>query len=205
MGYMGFGMQKWIYNQRPRKLFGKRENKGGFDSIDSLFSSKDLNIEGRTIQKKESREELLKLVREKALKSKVLNTIIVVCLIVIMALLLYIFKPWSLQNSSNYIGQEERKFVEEKIEAFNISMEYGKYNLSKKAYSLAINDFNNALSLFPENSEALIFLTKSYLNDCLTNNNNCENAILKVEELLIRFPENAEFLSYKISIEEKIN
>jgi hypothetical protein len=43
MGYMGFGMQRWIYTLKPRKPFKKREKTMGYDTLDDNFLDFDNN------------------------------------------------------------------------------------------------------------------------------------------------------------------
>jgi tetratricopeptide (TPR) repeat protein len=205
MGYMGFGMQKWIYNQRPRRPFKKREKIGGHDTIDNYFAVKDIKIEGRTKLNPQSRKELLENINHRFNNSRNTSLIIAACVITITAIIVFYFKPWIVHNSTQYIVQEDNKIIAKKMESFNISMEYGRYNFSKKEYGLAIIDFENALAQFPKNKEALLLLAKSHINNCITNNNNCETALKKVNTLIKQNPDNIEYISYKIAIEEKIN
>lgn len=34
MGYMGFGLQKWVHRMNPRKPFQKRTKKAGYETLD---------------------------------------------------------------------------------------------------------------------------------------------------------------------------
>lgn len=43
MGYMGFGMQSWVYNKRPRRVFSKHEKIKSFTAIPKY--SRDFKIQ----------------------------------------------------------------------------------------------------------------------------------------------------------------
>ncbi len=66
---------------------------------------------------------------------------------------------------------------------------------------MAINEFSQALQFYPDNLNAAVGLTKSYLQDCLLNLQNCENAEASIIKLIEKYPENSEYLSYSISLE----
>lgn len=52
MGYMGFGMQKWIYTQKPKKLFSKEKKIYG-DHLDKLPHSNQFNNQSGLAYEKE--------------------------------------------------------------------------------------------------------------------------------------------------------
>ncbi|MCF8233727.1 MAG: hypothetical protein K9G67_02840 [Bacteroidales bacterium] len=48
MGYMGFGIQRWIYTMRPRKPFSGRRQRG--TGMDQDTPARNMNISGTAIR-----------------------------------------------------------------------------------------------------------------------------------------------------------
>lgn len=204
MGYMGFGMQKWIYSRRARKPFTRRSLETG-DTVEK-YTVGDLNIKGRTHRthlSPEERKETLRRISRRSLNNKILNIIISVSLITITVVVLVNIKPWKANGfSEQYILDENRKELVEKSEVFELSMEYGKSYLKRNAYESAIKEFRHALKVFPEDKEALDYLVKAYVKDCISNDNNCDTAKKILSDLIRKYPENFDYMSYRISIEK---
>lgn len=57
MGYMGFGMQRWIYTLKPRKPFKKREKSMGYDTLDDNFL--DFDNKELAFEKKRKRKQVI--------------------------------------------------------------------------------------------------------------------------------------------------
>lgn len=52
MGYMGFGMQKWIYTQKVKKAFSRNRFLSGTKNDSYDFQNDDLHIGGEIAQPK---------------------------------------------------------------------------------------------------------------------------------------------------------
>jgi len=204
MGYMGFGMQRWIYNQNPRKPFKNREGAGHNNIVERFFAVKGSKRKGLKKLSKEEREELIERIDGRYHNDKTGVIILLFSLVVILSMFLY-FKPWKAPNNPAVSEEVENQIFQEKTERFNMMMQYGKLHFMKNDYALAIIEFSTALSLFPENEEALVFLTKSYVNDCTHNNNNCLPAKKYLKLLLKKNPDHPEYNSYLIAVEVKLS
>ena len=95
MGYMGFGMQRWIYTMRPRKPFsGKRQR--GLD-MDQDSPARRMNISGTaTRNPRQLRENINQRVNEigrKWLLDRIFNLVYVAILLgaVVYLLIKYVF------------------------------------------------------------------------------------------------------------------
>ena len=91
---MGFGMQDWIFKQRPRKPFSKVRK----PSVDTIHrdSWNDLNIEGRTSKNievaRKSKQELLQKIHSRWIRGKIVNILILTSIFSIIILLLIRYK-----------------------------------------------------------------------------------------------------------------
>jgi hypothetical protein len=201
MGYMGFGMQKWIYTQRPRKPFSKRRRVTG-DTIEK-YTANELKIAGRTHKSstEKNRKIVLERIGRRSFNNKVVNICIAACIILLTILVLVELKPWAPTVNNEQYHIEQQKILDgEKKKSFNLSMAYGKNYLNKGDLVLAKQEFYNALEIFPDNTEALEYLIKSYVKDCIQNEVDCEKARLVLDKLIEKEPENIEYLSYRISL-----
>jgi cytochrome c-type biogenesis protein CcmH/NrfG len=204
MGYMGLGMQKWIYTQRPRKPFSKLRKLSIV--TDKRFAIDDLKVGGRTHKNPSKRD--IKLVLERmgrtSLRNKLLNLLIAFAIILLTYVILIKYEPWkSTENTEQYLIQQQEKALQLKIENFNMSISYGKHYLNKGDFVLAKQEFHHALEVFPNNQETLEYLVKTYMQDCITNEVNCEKTLILLDKLIEKEPNNLEYLSYKISLENK--
>jgi hypothetical protein len=108
MGYMGFGLQRWIFTLKPRKPFKKRENTMGYDTLDDNFldfDSKELAFKKRTkrnpksvnIENLEERIiERKKLFRFNLFWDKAYNSLVIIILIIIV--IIAIIKTTNIEN-----------------------------------------------------------------------------------------------------------
>lgn len=102
MGYMGFGMQRWISNMKPRKFLGKRnkpdgggnENIAGRD-IKDYYQLKPNKL-NRLLQKKYSgkyREKLSEELNKESKKQNIYYMLsLIIALVVVFVLLSYLAK-----------------------------------------------------------------------------------------------------------------
>jgi len=105
MGYMGFGLQRWITTMKPRKYFGKRnnpniehlENIAGHDILD-YYHLKPKKLE-KLLQKKYSIEDSEKFKNELASQNKKQSfyalLVIIFALAVMGALLFYLSEKFN--------------------------------------------------------------------------------------------------------------
>lgn len=203
MGYMGFGMQNWIFKQRPRRPFSKDRKPSG-DTINNTEWG-DLHIGGLASHNIELAErekiEFMQRIANRRKKEKIFTGIFLFFIISLLLILMF-KKPLQKITSSGQNLAEEQKQLDQDIQAqFILSMNYGIYYFENGEFDLAINEFSHALQFYPDNLDATVGLAKSYLQDCLLNRQNCKNAEASIIKLIEKYPENSEYLSYSISLE----
>ncbi len=203
---MGFGMQNWIFRQRPRRAFSKKRKSFG-DTVPRKVA-KDFYISGRTqkdpVYGDQDKIYYLGRIRNRLFKDKIISLLISLILLSI-GVALYIYQPWKhFQISNEEFIAQQIKAIQEQREIFQMSVDYGNYYLASGEIASAINEFKHALKIFAENQEANEGLARAYLEDCLTNDKNCENASVLLDSLIAKYPYNSQYLSYKISLENKL-
>lgn len=179
MGYMGFGMQNWIFRQRPRRAFSKDRKPTG-DTIPRLVT-KEFNISGRAQKNPEQIEQnkryYLGRIRKRSIKDKIVSALILAA-IFLSVFLLYKFQPWKrFEVSKEDLILAQQNAEQRKKAAFDMTLSYGNRKLVDGEIESAIKEFEHALKIFPNSLEATVGLAKSYLMDCETNQNNCEKAV----------------------------
>ena len=203
---MGFGMQNWIFKQRPRRAFSKIKKPSG-DTVPRKVA-RDFQISGRTqknpIYAEQDKKYYLRRIRNRLIKEKITSLLIALTILII-GVSISIYQPWKkFQLTMDEFLVQQRDVKLEEKEIFEMSVDYGNYYLAGGEIASAINEFKHALKIFAENQEANEGLAKAYLQDCLTNDNNCENASILLDSLIAKYPYNSQYLSYKISLENKL-
>ena len=69
MGYMGFGLQRWIYTLKPRKPFKKREKTIGYDTLDDNF----LDFDNKELTFKKKKQKIVVSVNIENLEERILE------------------------------------------------------------------------------------------------------------------------------------
>ena len=153
MGYMGFGMQRWIYSRSPRKLFVK----------DRIPSFSPLQKYYRTFSIKK------RVVINKRLAG-LYSILVATGFILVMIFSFNNFKNYSntqTKEVSNLIKLEDKK-------AFVFLVRSGKNRLAENRIKDAYYEFHLAHKIYPksENLNKLLVETLSIL--CIDNNNYCK-------------------------------
>ncbi len=185
MGYMGFGMQKWIYSQKPRKPFSK-ERTPGYDTLPG-HSNDEFSDGGLPSQNMESIDERISegkfRIKSHWIRNRIGDFIIASVIIVIIILVIIRFVSqtgiWSSEDLS-----ARQKAESETRRAYELSMEYGIGHFEKGEHDEAIVEFKNALRLYPQDNVALDALAATYYKLCLTENRYCNEAILSYNQLI---------------------
>jgi hypothetical protein len=90
MGYMGFGMQKWIYAQKPRKPF-TREQVHGLDNMPG-HANHELSDYGAPSQNMESINERISIGKHSMLRKWIRNRLgDLILVIIILIIVVWIF------------------------------------------------------------------------------------------------------------------
>jgi len=149
MGFMGFGMQKWIYTMRPRKPFSMKR-KGSFSRIPTY---------NRYFQLQSSKDTT--------------NYNFEIILLTIFAIILTSTLPKWHDYAIERHKQEIAYAKAQDDKAFNFLIKSGKYRLSKGSLAGAYSEFKLAEDIRPNDAElnALLFETLSRL--CINYKKHC--------------------------------
>lgn len=185
MGYLGFGLQKWIYTMKPRKPFMKRSKKVGYDTIETTenkeFKLKDSVSTNPDILEDSINESKKRINRY--FKLDFLNSLFIILSILVLSILAY----WTIKNYESDTKRNNKTFKEreirEKNNAIYVLTESGMYHLKNNEIENAIKDFKLALDIDSENLKALKYYIISLSVDCEKNSKNCENALEFYEKL----------------------
>lgn len=106
MGYMGFGMQKWIYTMKPRKFLGKRNKPNGESQssfaehkIIDYYHIKPNRLENLRLIKYpfKYREKLRIQMKEEGSKQRIFSIIsLIISLLVLISIIIYFSKTFEL-------------------------------------------------------------------------------------------------------------
>lgn len=179
---MGFGLQKWIYSQRPRKPFKKRESTLGLEYID-IEQGRSFSKEGSFVPNPIGVEERIEETKRRyRINSKLEKIKYLLYLLIISAIIIAIIinrnKPKTEQYKTTVNNNKEN--IKNALKLF---IESGKDNLEWNNINSAIEEFERALNLEPNNIEALNYYVLALTIDCEQNNRNCEKAIETFERL----------------------
>ena len=156
MGYMGLGLQKWIYGMRPRKPYSM-QRKGSFTEVPTYsraFKLQYSNNEGSY------------------------NFGIV--LFVVMVLLIALSIPRWLEDSKKRHQYELALAIQKDNDAFTFLLKSGKSRLHKGRISGAYSEFKLAYAIKPNNKELNSLLLETLEILCLDYNRHCDD-YLKLE------------------------
>lgn len=162
MGYMGFGMQRWIYNRSLRKPFSKRGQIPSFSAIPKY---------SRTFK-------IIPHIPESKPKYVVIGIVTFISLLFLTKLYTNKFVLYS--NNYTKVNQERLKAID--IEAFNFLLNSGKLHLKRNNISGAYSEFILAYKVNPNNKklnqlliETLSILCKKDISYCAELNGFLDN------------------------------
>lgn len=206
---MGFGLQKWIYQMKPRKPFKKGNKIAGYETQD-IHNQKEFNLKETYSTNPEIIENRLKEAKKKSLinwrKQKFYGLLIVLALISVFALIYFNASYFNNSASHDHYKLMAKKDQQEKADALILLIKTGKHHLYNNEIENAITNFKLALNIDPDNSVALYNLILALSVDCENNSNNCEEAIEYYGKLkkLDKNQISEEFESRMVMVEEKI-
>ena len=163
MGYMGFGMQSWVYKMRPRKPFSM-ERKMSFDPLTKY--SRQFKIQ----------PSVNKNVR--------LKNLLLVLSILIMIPLLFNISMGFVDYNRNHYRLMGKRIQNENKEAFDFLIDSGKYRLSINNFIGAQSEFKLAVKIYPENKEAYQLLIETTSILCDNDNKYCDELVLLMDSEL---------------------
>jgi tetratricopeptide (TPR) repeat protein len=170
MGYMGFGLQKWIYRQMPRNAFSK-ERKLEYDSISKNhhdFSPKPA-------------------IKPTKNKQKALVSIgILLILISFSVYLISTFYKYS-HNRKNTTEIELKKIEKQ---AFKVLCNSGIVYFERQNWSKAKAEFELALKLEPDDLKLNLYFAQTLLWLCKSEKQKCTEAIEYLNSISSKHPKN---------------
>ena len=150
MGFMGFGMQKWIYTMRPRKPFSM-QRKGSFTVLPS-------NSRKFRLQPSENKGSY---------------NIAIVLLIVFPLLIGLMIPKWSVYEDKRNMEEIEFRLAKDNY-AFNFLIDSGKKRLSSGKIYGAYSEFTLAHNIKPNHKELNSLLLETLEILCFDYNNHCD-------------------------------
>jgi len=196
---MGFGMNKWIYKQRPRKFF-KSRNIPLFNEIDQIKSDYNPKFANNpnSISDKKNRKE-----REYALKLQNKFDAVIVLIISLILIISIVGIYISLEEHADAYYNLERQQLSEKFNAesygIEIILKSADRNFERYFIDEAISEYKNALNLSPRNPDALIGLVKSYMYLSAKDKQMSKQALIYLNKLKKVSPqENYYMMEYSI-------
>lgn len=185
MGYMGFGLQKWIYNLKPRKPFKKGTKSAGQETHE-FDKSKRFNLKETSTSNPELAELRLKETTERiklnTRREKLFSSLFIIGLIVIVAFIYYGVIDFS-KKGNEIQKTTTARITKEKQNALDLLIKSGNLNLKSNEIGNAINDFKLALNIDENNTIALYNLILALSIDCEMNSKNCLETIQCFEKL----------------------
>lgn len=182
---MGFGLQKWIYNMKPRKPFKKGNKNPGYDTLEFL-NSQEFRLSETTINNPEIIEERLKASKKRiALRvrvGRIYSVLIIAGILGISALVYQIISNYMSIYHENHNAVVRLNTMEEQ-NALAVFIESGILNMKTNEIEKAIEDFRLALHIDPENRLALYNITLALSLDCELNARNCDETFEYFERL----------------------
>ncbi len=183
MGYMGFGMQKWIYKQRPRRPFSK-ERKSYCSTLpdheyQNAYTDNNIKLSGRISDNELSEEELHEQKVLKRSKLFIRGTFITLAI----GLFFGLISHFSLKED-NYFAKErtrheiiQKRQAFEHDEAYKLLIKSGKIAMENRRYDSAIKEFDQALKISHDHLESRELLVDALIHSCSEEGKNCDRAI----------------------------
>lgn len=188
MGFMGFGMQRWIYTQRPRQFFSK-ERKSIGNSLPSYTNRID------TTQRVISSKKWIYKPTHWTIKVLIVSTFLILMGLITLSLFGMVYKGnalISLTNdiTSNVIHQQKL----EKDEAYSLLTNSGRQLYQKGDYHEAFNELMRAHKLYPNAIYHHVQFANMYTDLCNSQNLYCLEAA-EMKKQLTQVHEGNEYLN----------
>ena len=152
MGYMGFGMAKWVYKQRPKKAFAKSAGKPSCNVLTDYkrkFKLKPSNTFGR--------------------RKLNFEIIIVLATVLFFTFLLFKFDNYE----SNIVKAKHQSAIIKDEMIFNYLLDSGIYHLEHNNYENALSEFILAEKINPEDKKLHRLMTEVYYVLCESESRHC--------------------------------
>jgi hypothetical protein len=184
MGYMGFGLQKWIYNMKPRKPFKKSNKNSGFENYDQ--SNREFKLKESYSSNPEILDERIneakRRIKFNIRLDNIHSSIYIISLLALAIFAFFGINNYGERNQETQTIMSSRKLQEEK-NALTVVMKSGINYLNNNEIENAIKEFELAITIEPKSEEALYYYVLSLSIDCENNNRNCESSVEFFETL----------------------
>jgi tetratricopeptide (TPR) repeat protein len=185
MGYMGFGLQKWIYNLKPRKPFKKGTKGKGYETHE-FGNPKEFKLK-ETGTSNPALAELRLIETRKRIQlntriERLFSVLFIIGLIVFFAFM-YLGVFDSSKKSKETQKVASTRITNERQYALELLIRSGELNLKNNEIENAINDFILALNIDENNTTVLYNLILALSIDCEMNSRNCVETIQWFEKL----------------------
>lgn len=191
MGYMGFGLNKWVYKQRPHKFFSK-ERKPIADTLPkhesgSIFNSDTPQLRGRLKEHKSAEE--LKEQRFVQLTNKVYRIIIYIAALITSV---YIAVNYHANRESREAAAKARfeklkaREKNEMSKSRQMYYEYAQYHIKNGDYKRAVSEFRSLVDLTPTDTKAIEAYANALYLFCINDTMECEQALVQYQRLIKR-------------------
>lgn len=180
MGYMGLGLQRWVYSQKPRKFFSKdRTNPGSSFDIGSDSGAK---VAGRAGDPKEARKRVNRYF-ELSRQARAIGSVVLAAIALLLGWLAYAIYS---TPAPEYIHDEhlrarrleavQQRNAEERQNAYLLLMESGNEHFRKREFEWAIEEYTKAGRIFPKAEAPTIGIARSYKYLCEYYGQSCAEA-----------------------------
>ncbi|MCB0550658.1 MAG: hypothetical protein KDD19_24015 [Phaeodactylibacter sp.] len=180
MGYMGSGLQRWIYTQRPRKFFSKeRTNPGNSFDIGADSGTK---VAGRAGKPSEARKRVNEYF-ERNRQARYISLMALLGILMMAGGLAYDLyhaptPKYSREDYQKAAHQEAvaQRNAEEQQNAYLLLLNSGDEHFRKRQFEWAIEEYSKAAEIFPKATEPAIRIARSYKYLCAYYGQNCAEA-----------------------------
>ena len=182
MGYMGSGLQRWIYTQRPRKFFSKeRTNPGSSFDIGADSGTK---VAGRAGDKKAARERVDRYFEQSRLARET-GILVLAAIVFLLGWLAYTIytspNPEISQDEhlhTRHLEKIRQQNAEERQNAYLLLLQSGDEHFRNRQFEWAIGEYTKAAGIFPEAAEPMARIANSYKYLCEYYGQDCEKVEL---------------------------
>ncbi len=187
MGYMGLGLQKWIYRQRPRRFFSK-DRKPIHSEIDVIQVKKFLPAFSTGHKVEESLAKRDRYSKIKRRKSKIRSLL---SLLLFMILLIFIKAQFSLDEYAQDLNSRKKAAHRiDKNTAYRVMTISGRLAYERGDYTNAYEEFMRAEKLYPKAIYHKVYLANMYKKLCVEKGLYCAETEVYTASLRQRYSSN---------------
>ena len=180
MGYLGFGLQRWIYTQKPRKFFSK--DRKPIHSEIEMFQIKSFTPAFST-SPSSSGEKTNQTQRIKANKS-IQRLAIMIGFVLLITVTVLAVKAFSFTDYSEEIKLDKmREKKRYESNAYRVMTITGRKAFEKGNYVFAYEEFNRAHKLYPHAVYHQVYLANMYKQLCEEEGFYCNETAAYIQQL----------------------